>query len=278
MSVRCLNEKRWGFFFTSLSTRAVHFEVISSEKTPLVVRWALNNFSLGEAFHPSTCSATGWTLLPVKKKCWTTSSIGISKFRLKFCLISVSSWNSFYRVRHTREVFGKDWQKYRIRFPCYYWKQKTDRWNSVDYILSSWTKIKRSFTSSSKCRCNWLGFLNSKRLPAKNSRLKFTNEGDDQFWPEKTLCAYLRTLTPSGVNGWESTSRFSSADSYLETGDLVWTIQATSPRGYYPLSSEVKLNYLSDAIVRSTEVKTMSGNLIRPIVKLALFLPPADTA
>ena len=61
-----------------------------------------------------------------------------------------------------------------------------------------------------------------------------------------------------------------------ETGDLVWIVEPTRTRGYYPLARVVKLNFGSDAVVRSAEVKTMSGNLVRPVVKLAPVLPPPD--
>ena len=62
----------------------------------------------------------------------------------------------------------------------------------------------------------------------------------------------------------------------LKTGDLVWIVEPTSPRGYYLLARVVKLNFGSDAIARSAEVKTTSGNLVRPVVKLAPVLPPPD--
>ena len=65
------------------------------------------------------------------------------------------------------------------------------------------------------------------------------------------------------------------ADRDLKTGDIVWLVEATSPRGYYPPACVAKLNFGSDGIVRSAEVKTMTGNLIRPIIKLAPVLPPS---
>ena len=66
------------------------------------------------------------------------------------------------------------------------------------------------------------------------------------------------------------------SDKQLKTGDLVWIVEATSPRGYYPLARVVKLNFGSDAVARSTEVRTTSGNLVRPVVKLAPVLPSPD--
>ena len=56
-------------------------------------------------------------------------------------------------------------------------------------------------------------------------------------------------------------------------GDLVWIVEPTSPRGHYPLARVVKLNYGTDAVARSAELKTATGNLVRPVVKLAPVPP-----
>ena len=83
-----------------------------------------------------------------------------------------------------------------------------------------------------------------------------------------------RILTSSGVDGSEYVPTLnrrskwsSSADRDLKTGDLVWIVEVTSPRGYYPLARVVKLNYGSDATARSAKNRTTTGNLIRPSVK-----------
>ena len=69
---------------------------------------------------------------------------------------------------------------------------------------------------------------------------------------------------------------FQSSDRHLKTGDLVWIVEPTAPRGHYPLGRVVKLNYGTDAIARSAEVKTSTGNLVRPVVKLAPVLPISE--
>ena len=62
----------------------------------------------------------------------------------------------------------------------------------------------------------------------------------------------------------------------LKPGDLVWIVESTTPKGYYLLARVVKMNFSSDAIARSAEVRTASGNTIRPVVKLAPVLPVSD--
>ena len=67
------------------------------------------------------------------------------------------------------------------------------------------------------------------------------------------------------------------SDRDLKTGDLVWIVEHTSPRGHYLLARVVKLNYGPDSVARSEELKTTTGNLVRPIVKFAPVLPPSDS-
>ena len=58
----------------------------------------------------------------------------------------------------------------------------------------------------------------------------------------------------------------------LKIGDLVWIVGPTAPREHYPLARVVKKKFGTDAVARSTEVKTSTGNLVRPVVKLAPVL------
>ena len=63
----------------------------------------------------------------------------------------------------------------------------------------------------------------------------------------------------------------------LKTADLVWIVEPTTPKSYNPLARVVKLNFGSDAIARSAEVRTASEKLIRPVVKLAPVFPVSDS-
>ena len=59
------------------------------------------------------------------------------------------------------------------------------------------------------------------------------------------------------------------SDRQLKVGDLVWIVEPTSPRCYYPLARVAKLNFGIYAVARSAEVETTSGNLDSPVVKLS---------
>ena len=65
----------------------------------------------------------------------------------------------------------------------------------------------------------------------------------------------------------------SQPERQLKTGDVVWIIEPSSPRGHYPLARVRKLNFGSEAIARSAELKTNTGRRICPVVKLSPVHP-----
>ena len=65
---------------------------------------------------------------------------------------------------------------------------------------------------------------------------------------------------------------FSSPESHLKTGDLVWFIEDNNPRGHYPLARVKSLNYGNDSIAQSTVIRSATGENTHPIVKLAPVL------
>ena len=62
------------------------------------------------------------------------------------------------------------------------------------------------------------------------------------------------------------------AEQHLKMGDLVWIVEESNPRGYYPTARIEELRYGSDIIARSAVVRTSSGSLVRPFVKLVPIL------
>ena len=63
----------------------------------------------------------------------------------------------------------------------------------------------------------------------------------------------------------------------LKTGDLVWVVEETNPRGYYPTARITELRYGSDSVARSAVLRTSSGSLVRPLVKLVPILPASSS-
>ena len=90
----------------------------------------------------------------------------------------------------------------------------------------------------------------------------------DAIW-NRWLKEYVPHL--NGRSKW-----FQSSERHMKAGDLVWLVEPTAPRGHYPLGRVVKLNYGTDSIACSAEVKISTGNLVRPVVKLAPVLPISE--
>ena len=90
----------------------------------------------------------------------------------------------------------------------------------------------------------------------------------DAIW-SRWLKEYVPALNRRSK--WTSQSEHS-----LKTGDLVWIVEPSSPRGHYPLARIVKMHYGNDSIARSAEVKATTGTLVRPVVKLSPVLSPNE--
>ena len=67
--------------------------------------------------------------------------------------------------------------------------------------------------------------------------------------------------------------RQTPAEQHLKVGDLVWIVEESNPRGYYPTARIEEFRYGSNSFVRSAVVRTSSGSLVRPFVKLVPILP-----
>ena len=85
---------------------------------------------------------------------------------------------------------------------------------------------------------------------------------------QRWLSEYVPTLNKRVK--WHAPPKYS-----LKTGDMVWLVESTSPRGHYPLARITSLNYGKDNTARSANLRTVSGNYTRPLVKLVPVLAPS---
>ena len=67
------------------------------------------------------------------------------------------------------------------------------------------------------------------------------------------------------------------SDVNLKNGDLVWVVDSVNPRGCYPLARIDSLRYGADSVARSAELRTSTGSLVRPLVKLAPVFGPSSS-
>ena len=85
---------------------------------------------------------------------------------------------------------------------------------------------------------------------------------------QRWLSEYVPTLNKRIK--WHAPSEYS-----LKTGDMVWLVESTSPRGHHPLARIMSLNYGKDNTARSANLRTVSGNYTRRLVKLVPVLAPS---
>ena len=67
------------------------------------------------------------------------------------------------------------------------------------------------------------------------------------------------------------------SDISLKSGDLLWVVDSANPRGCYPNARITSLRYVADSVSRSAELRTSTGSLVRPLVKLAPVFGPTSS-
>ena len=67
------------------------------------------------------------------------------------------------------------------------------------------------------------------------------------------------------------------AEPHLKTGDLVWIVEETNPRGYYPTARITELRCGSDSVARSAVLRTSTGSIVRQLVKLVPILAASSS-
>ena len=204
VTIRRTTEKRWGFFITCLTIRAVHVEIVTSMDTSscfMGVEWFVSRRGT-----PAIISSDNGT-----------NFIGAEKeFRE-----SIEKWNV---VNIAADFAHKD-IKWRFNPP------------SAQDQGGIWERLVRSF-----------------------KRVLYTILGTRRLTVE-----VLHTK-------WQT-----SAEQHLKAGDLVWIVEETNPRGYYPTARIVELRYGSDSVRSSAVLRTSTGSLVCPLVKLAPVFPTSSS-
>ena len=281
VSVKRSTEKRWGFLFTCLTTRAVHFEVVPSMGTSSCVM-GIERFVSRRGTPSVIWSDNGTNFVATEKELlqnvlkWNHQSIAESmvkkgvnwKFNPPSAPHHVGVWERLVRsFKHTSyAILGNR---------CLTDEILTTVFCLVEQSLNARPLVPASADATDLDALTPNHFLlgtAGASLPSHSNcdfdhrkRYARTQAYSDAIW-NRWLKEYVPTLNRRSK--WSSQS-----DRQLKTGDLVWIVEPSSPRGYYPLARVVKLNFGSDAVARSAEVKTTSGNLVRPVVKLAPVLP-----
>ena len=281
VSVKRSTEKRWGFLFTCPTTRAVHFEVVPSMDTSSCVM-GIERFAARRGTPSVLWSDNGTNFVASDKE----------------LLQNVRNWNQ----QVLTELLVKKGIQWKFNPPSAphhggVWERLVRSFKHVFYAVIGNRRLTDEILATTFCLVEQS--LNARPLvPASadatdldalapnhflhgtsGSVLPSHQQADidhrkryarAQAYSDTIWYRWLREYVPT-LNRRSKWSSHSNRD--LKTGDLVWIVEPTSPRGHYPLARVVRLNFGTDAVARSAEVRTASGNLIRPVIKLAPVLP-----
>ena len=284
VSVKRSTEKRWGFLFTCLTTRAVHFEVVPSMDTSSCVM-GIERFCARRGIPSVIWSDNGTNFVASEKELLSNINIWNQQVLSESLVKKGTKWkfNPPSAPHH-----GGVWERLVRSFKHVFYavlgnRRLTDEILTTTFCLVEQCLNARPITPVSPEATDidaltpnhvLLGTasstLPSHFRPEIDHRKRYVRAQaySDAIW-NRWLKEYVPHLNCRSK--W-----FQSSDRHLKTGDLVWLVEPTAPRGHYPLGRVVKLNYGTDAIARSAEVKTSTGNLVRPVVKLAPVLPISE--
>ena len=286
VTVRRTTEKRWGFLFTCLTTRAVHVEIVTSMDTSSCVM-GVERFVSRRGTPAMIWSDNG------------TNFIGAEKELRE----SIEKWNV---VNIAAELAHKG-IKWRFNPPSAphqggIWERLVRSFKRVLYTILGTRRLTDEVLHTTFCLVE--NALNSRPLTPVSADPCDLNA----LTPNHFLLGEYSTGIPSvvGNNELDHRKRYARAQSYanaiwsrwikeyvptlnrrskwqtpaeqhLKTGDLVWIVEETNPRGYYPTARIVELRYGSDSVARSAVLRTSTGSLVRPLVKLVPVFPTSSS-
>ena len=281
VNIRRTTEKRWGFLFTCLTTRAIHLEVVASMDTSSCVM-AIERFIARRGMPKTLWSDNGTNFVGAEKeltqcfKNWSHNSISSTlaekgirwKFNPPGTPHQGGSWERL--VRSCKQVLYVILNNRRLTEEVL-----TTALCLVEQALNArpLTSVSSEITVMEALTPNhFLLGRNSVTLPSSllNTNVDFRKRYlKAQAYANALWERWLRDYAPqlNKRSKWHRESH-----QCLKPGDLVWILDPTSPRGYYPMARVTQLQYGDDGVARSAELKTPTGTIVRPVIKLIAVL------
>ena len=278
-------EKRWGFLFTCLTTRAVHVEIVSSmdasscvivvarfvsrRGTPAII-WSDNGTNFLGAEKELRENIEKWNTIIIAAK------LAHKAIKWRFNPPSVPNQGGIWErlVRSFKRIF------YTILGTRRLSDKVLNTFCLVEHALNS-----RALTPVSAVPSDLDALTPNHFLLGNQVRSLPSIIGVDEFDHRKRYAgaqSYAYAIRSRWIKEYVPTlnrrsKRQTPAEQHLKTGDLVWVVEETNPRGYYPIARITELRYGSDSVARSAVLRTSSGSLVRPLVKLVLILPTSSS-
>ena len=282
VTVRRTTEKKCGYLFTCLNTSAVHVEVVLSMDTSSCVMGV-------ERF------VSRWVTPAMIWSDNGTNFIGVEK-ELRECMQKWNTLNIASELAHK----GIKWTVHSTQCatPGWHLGRLARSFKRVLYTILGTLRLQDEVLNTTFCLVEHA--LNSRPLTPVSA-----DPSDlGAITPNDFLLGNQATGIPSivGVDEFDQRKRYAGAQSYananwtrwlkkyvpalnrrskwqtpaeqqFKVGNLVWIVEESNPMGYYPTARIEELRYGSDSVARSAVLRTSSGSLVRPLVKLVPILP-----
>ena len=287
VSVRRSSEKRWGFLFTCLTTRAVHIEIVPSLDTSSCVM-GIERFIARRGSPSVLWSDNG------------TNFIGAEK-ELLMCILNWNQKVISSKLAHKGITWkfnppaaphhGGPWERMvrsvkRSFYATLGNRRLTDEVLNTTMCLVEQILNNRPITPVSSNHDDLEAltpnhFLLGNRsapLPSLASYIDFDHRkryARAQAYADAIWSRWLAEFVPllNRRSKWSTPST-----ELLKVGDLVWVADESAPRGHFPMARVVELHFGSDCIARSAVIKMPSGTLVRPLVKLIPVFDSSSSA
>ena len=282
VTVRRTTEKRWGFLFTCLTIRAIHVEVVPSMDTSSCVM-GVERFVYRRGAPAMIWSDNG------------TNFIGAEK-ELRACAEKWNTLNIAAELAHQGIMWrsnppsaphqGGIWERLvqsfkRVLYTILGTRRLTDKALNTTFCLVEKALNVRPLTPVSAGPSD-LGAITPNHFLLGNQATGIPSiVGVDEFGHHKRYAraqSYADAIWASWLKEYvpapnRRTNWQTPAEHHLKVGELVWIVEESNPRGYYTTARIEELRYGSDSVARSAVLRTSSGSLVRPLVKLVPILP-----
>ena len=275
VTVRRSTEKRLGFLFTCLTTRAVHVKIVTSMNTSSCVM-EIERFVPRKDAPAMIWSDNGTNFIGAEKELRES----IEKWNVVNIIIEFAHKGIKWRFNPPsaphqggiRERLVHSFK--RVLYTILGTRRLTDEELHTTFVENDLSL--RLLTPVSDGPCDLNALTPNHFLLGEYSTGILSVVGNKEFDYRKFYAraqSYANAICSRWIREYVPTLNRRSkwqtpAEQHLKTGDLVWIVEETNPRGYYPTTRIVELRYGSDSVARSAVLRKSTGSLVRTLVKL----------